>query len=214
MCNSAYNRETIDMMTTPRITVADIQAKMATIDWTTLQIPKTNKGERGQLIEIALGIPNSSALMDLADGELKTFTIGESIACTQLGHCLDEIYNDVSFSQSKLGMKMKQTVFVGFDKGTGQCKGNITINQTTHPLHHHELEEDYDFICNKIRVAMKNGNELTTLTGPNKLLQIRTKASKNPKTKLYTPLMFGKTMLKNKGMAFYLCASFGKKLLC
>ena len=81
-------------------------------------------------------------------------------------------------------------------------------------LHHHELEEDYDFICNKIRVAMKNGNELTTLTGPNKLLQIRTKASKNPKTKLYTPLMFGKTMLKNKGMAFYLCASFGKKLLC
>uniref|UniRef100_A0A6C0BY53 DNA mismatch repair MutH/Type II restriction enzyme Sau3AI domain-containing protein n=1 Tax=viral metagenome TaxID=1070528 RepID=A0A6C0BY53_9ZZZZ len=200
-------------MNTPRITVAEIQSKLETIDWSLLDIPKTNKGERGQLIEIALGIPNSSALMDLADGELKTFTIGESIACTQLNHCLDEISTETEFAKSKVGLKMKQTVFIGFDKATGQCKGNVTTNEISHPEHHHQLQEDYEFICNKIRLAMKNETELFTINGPNKLLQIRTKASKNPKTGLYAPLMFNGKMLKNKGMAFYLCASFGKKLL-
>jgi hypothetical protein len=200
-------------MNTQRITVADIQAKLTMIDWNTLEIPKTNKGERGQLIEIALGIPNSSALMDLADGELKTFTIGESIACTQLNHCLDEISNEISFEKSKLGLKMKQTIFIGFDKQTGQCKGNVTTNEVSHPEHHQQLQEDYEFICNKIRMAMRNGTELFTINGPNKLLQIRTKASKNPKTGLYAPLMFNGKMLKNKNMAFYMCANFGKKLL-
>jgi len=201
------------MMNTQRITVADIQAKLTTFDWNSLDIPKTNKGERGQLIELALGIPNSSALMDLADGELKTFTVGESIACTQLNHCLDEISNEISFEKSKLGMKMKQTIFIGFDKQTGQCKGNVTTHEDSHPEHHKQLQEDYDYICNKIRVAMRNGTELFTINGPNKLLQIRTKASKNPKTGLYAPLMFNGKMLKNKNMAFYMCANFGKSLL-
>ena len=60
---------------------------------------------------------------------------------------------------------------------------------------------------------MRNGTELFTINGPNKLLQIRTKASKNPKTGLYAPLMFKGKMLKNKNMAFYMCANFGKSLL-
>jgi hypothetical protein len=201
------------MMNIPRITVADVQSKLNTVNWSLIDIPKTNKGGRGQLIEIVLGIPNSSALMDLADGELKTFTIGESIACTQLNHCLDEIANETSFASSKLGMKMSQTIYIGFDKITGQCKGNVTTNEVTHPEHHQHLQEDYEFISAKVRLAMKRGTEITTINGPNRLLQIRTKASKNPRTGLYAPLMFNGKMLKNKGMAFYLHASFGNKLM-
>ena len=41
-----------------------------------MSVPGRNKGERGQALELILGIPNSSALTDLEDGELKTFTVG------------------------------------------------------------------------------------------------------------------------------------------
>ena len=53
--------------------------------------------------------------------------------------------------------------------------------------------------------------ELSTFTGPNGLLQIRTKASKtNGK---YVPLTFAGTQLKDKGMAFYLCGKFGRNVM-
>ena len=74
-----------------KLTVADVQSKFSDFDFDSFHKPGRNKGERGQLIEIALGVGNSSNLRDLIDGELKTFTIGESIAVTQLKHCLQEI---------------------------------------------------------------------------------------------------------------------------
>ena len=61
-------------------------AKIKVTDFRGFGKPKKNKGSRGQLIELALGIPNSSKLTDLVDGELKTFTVGESIAVTSLKH--------------------------------------------------------------------------------------------------------------------------------
>ena len=39
---------------------------------------------RDRLLELALGIANSSKLTDCVDGELKSFTQGESIAVIQL----------------------------------------------------------------------------------------------------------------------------------
>ena len=194
-----------------KLTALQVAAKLKTTDFRGFDKPATNKGSRGQLLEIALGVPNSSDLTDLADGEIKTFTIGESIAVTQLKHCLSEIIEDcVSFHDSKVGAKLKQTVYVGFTRANDYV-GTEVLNEETHPEHYQELAEDYNFICDTIRAKFNAGEQLTTITGPHNLLQIRTKASKT--NGAYVPLTFAGFTLKDKGMAFYLCSRFGKEVV-
>lgn len=193
-----------------RPTVADIQKRLACFPWNSLEKPGENKGARGQLLELALGVPNSSALKDLVDGELKTFTYGESVACTQLHHCLPDIVSELPFEEGKLGKKMEQAIYVAFSRNN-HFLGTVTLNKESHPTHYSELKEDYLFICGAIRAAINNKTELGTTTGPNDLLQIRTKASKTNGS--YTPLTYNGHKLKDKGMAFYLCGQFGRKLI-
>jgi hypothetical protein len=193
-----------------KLTVNEVFAKLKVTDFSAFGKPGKNKGARGQLLETALGVPNSSDLKDLEDGELKSFTVGESIAATQLKHCLSEIIEDkVSFEESKVGQKLKQTVYVGFTRDNDYV-GTELLNEETHPEHYSELKEDYEFICNSIYTLFNAGKELNTITGPNKLLQIRTKASKT--NGRYVPLTFAGCTLKDKGMAFYLCGQFGRNL--
>lgn len=193
------------------LTVTQTAAKLKVTDFSAFPKPGKNKGARGQLIETALGIPNSSNLKDLVDGELKTFTVGESIAVTQLNHCLSEILEDsVTFSESKVGEKLSQTIYVGFTRANDYV-GTAVLNPETHPEHYKELEEDYNFICDTIRAKFNADEQLSTTTGPNGLLQIRTKASKT--NGHYVPLMFAGSILKDKGMAFYLCGKFGKEVV-
>ena len=193
-----------------KLTTLEVFAKLNVTDFSAFEKPGKNKGARGQLLETALGVPNSSDLKDLEDGEIKTFTVGESIAATQLKHCLSEIIEDaVSFDDSKVGQKLKQTVYVGFTRNNDYV-GSVILNEETHAAHYQELREDYEFICNSIRTLFDAGKELSTITGPNGLLQIRTKASKT--NGRYVPLTFADVTLKDKGMAFYLCAQFGRNL--
>ena len=193
-----------------KLTVNEVFAKLKVTDFSAFDKPGKNKGARGQLLETALGVPNSSDLKDLEDGELKSFTVGQTIAATQLKHCLSEIIeNKVSFEESKVGQKLKQTVYVGFTRDNDYV-GTELLNEETHPEHYSELKEDYEFICNSICTLFNAGKELNTITGPNKLLQIRTKASKT--NGRYVPLTFAGCTLKDKGMAFYLCGQFGRNL--
>ena len=195
---------------TLKLTTLQVYAQLKVTDFSAFGKPGKNKGARGQLLETALGVPNSSDLKDLEDGELKSFTVGESIAATQLKHCLSEIIEDkVSFEESKVGQKLKQTVYVGFTRDNDYV-GTELLNEETHPEHYSELKEDYEFICNSICTLFNAGKELNTITGPNKLLQIRTKASKT--NGRYVPLSFAGCTLKDKGMAFYLCGQFGRNL--
>lgn len=173
---------------------------------------KSNKGKRGQQLESVLGIPNGNSLRDMIDGELKSYTRGESIAVTQLKHCLDEIINKkVLFNNSKLGLKMKQTIYVAFYKKCGTYKDYTVLNKNTHRKHYKHLKEDYEYICKEIVKCYKKKIGLHTITGPNNLLQIRTKDSKN-KYGLYNPIVFQNWQAKDKGMAFYLTGEFGKQL--
>jgi len=193
-----------------KLTTLQVFAQLKVTDFSAFDKPGKNKGARGQLLELALGVPNSSDLKDLEDGEIKTFTVGESIAATQLKHCLSEIIEDkVSFDESKVGAKLKQTVYVAFTRENDYV-GTVILNEETHATHYQELREDYEFICNSIRTLFDAGKQLTTITGPNGLLQIRTKASKT--NGRYVPLTFAGCTLKDKGMAFYLCGSFGRNL--
>lgn len=194
----------------PKLTTLEVFAKLNVTDFSAFEKPGKNKGARGQLLETALGVPNSSDLKDLEDGEIKTFTVGESIAATQLKHCLSEIIEDsVSFDDSKVGQKLKQTVYVGFTRENDYV-GSTILNEETHAEHYQELRQDYEFICNSIRTLFDAGKQLSTITGPNGLLQIRTKASKT--NGRYVPLTFAGVTLKDKGMAFYLCGQFGRNL--
>jgi len=200
----------MSIATMSKLTTNEVFAKLNVTDFSAFEKPGKNKGARGQLLETALGVPNSSDLKDLEDGEIKTFTVGESIAATQLKHCLSEIIQDaVSFDESKVGQKLKQTVYVGFTRENDYV-GSVILNEETHPEHYQQLREDYEFICSKIRRAFDVESELNTITGPNGLLQIRTKASKT--NGAYVPLRFAGVTLKDKGMAFYLCGSFGRNL--
>jgi hypothetical protein len=159
-----------------------------------------------------LGISNGSSLKDMIDGELKSFTQGETIAVTQLKHCLSEIIEDsVLFDDSKVGQKLKQTVYVGFSR-SNEYLGTAVLNEEIDYQHYQQLRGDYEYICDKIRFAFNTESELNTITGPNGLLQIRTKASKT-KSGYYVPLKFAGVTLKDKGMAFYLCSQFGKTIV-
>ncbi len=193
-----------------KLTALQVLSSLKLTDFSKFEKPDKNKGSRGQLLETALGIPNSSDLKDLADGELKSFTLGESIAVTQLKHCLSEIIDDkVSFDNSNVGKKLQQTIYVAFSRSNDYIN-SILLNEEIYPEHYQELREDYNHICDKIRTAFDNDQKLHTITGPNGLLQIRTKASKSNGS--YTPLTFKDVTLKNKYMAFYLCGKFGKQL--
>ena len=192
-----------------KLTIHDICKKLETADLTSIDSPTLNKGSRGKQIELMLGIANSSNLTDLQDGEIKSFTIGQSIAITQLHHCLHEIINTKKvFRESKVGIKIVNTIYFAFAKN-GTFQSWKYINHCYGIIE--KMTEDYDFISKTIRNNYASKKWLHTINGPNKILQIRTKASKTKKG-VYNSLVFNDIILNNKGMAFYLTSKFVKSL--
>ena len=184
------------------LTLRETQNKLQKTNFEELPKPRKNKGVRGQLLELALGIPNSSKLTDLVDGELKSYTKGESVAVTQLRHTLTEVFNKTPFNQSKLGIKISRTLYVAFDR-QNNFLGTATHTETN-PL----IEEDYNDICDYIR----NTKTLNTFTGRNGILQIRTKDSKD-RNGNYHPIFWEGQQLSNKGFAFYLTGRYAKTIV-
>ena len=199
------------MLRKDKLSVAQVESMLNQFDFSQLPKPAKNKGRRGQILESALGIANGNSLTDLSDGELKTFTIGESIALTSLGHCLPEIIDKPrTFRESKVFAKLKQVICVGYNRD-GDFLNWTTVNESSFGEYYSKFAEDYDFISSKIRTEYANKRELHTINGPNKLLQIRTKASKKSDG-TYTPLHHNGVCLKNKYMSFFLRAEFGKQI--
>ena len=193
------------------LTLSEVQFNLTKVDFTTLPKPRKNKGVRGQLLELALGIPNSSKLTDMVDGELKSFTKGESIAVTQLKHTLPQIFDKTPFSQTKIGIKLQQTLYVGFDR-QNNFLGTTTLTPDTAPEHYELLQNDFDFIANRIRESFYNKSELHTINGLNGLLQIRTKDGKD-RNGNYHPIYWKGQKMTNKGFAFYLTGKYAKSII-
>lgn len=194
---------------TQKLTIDEICQKLKVADLSGFSKPGRNKGERGQQLELALGVANSSALTDLEDGEIKSFTFGESIAVTQLKHCLHEIItHKAPFHDSKVGAKIRNTLYIAFDRN-----GSFRSWKCAREYHGFlsKLAEDYEYIVGAVTSAYTNSKKLHTITGPNEALQIRTKASKT-KNGTYVPMTYQETELSNKGMAFYLTAKFAKSV--
>ena len=197
--------------------LSEAHSKLNSIDKTNAPIPSKNKGGRGIWIEKQLGMKQSSQLNDFEDGELKAYKHGQTIAVTMVQHCLGEILESkLSYSKSKVGRKLYNVLFVKFTK-SGEFVGSLTFNDESHQELCNKLEEDYNYICEEIRRRYELGKELTTINGSrdkngvNKLLQIRTKASKTSKG-TYVPLVYNSQQLKDKAMAFYLTNKFEKLL--
>ena len=189
----------------------EAETKLNLIDKDNAPIPGRNKGGRGLWVEEQLGMKQSSQLNDFDDGELKAFKEGQTIAVTMVQHCLDEILDrSVSYSESNVGKKLRNVLFVKFAK-TGEFVKSLVSNSQIHRELHYKLSEDYNYICAEIRRRYDNNEELNTITGSNGLLQIRTKASK---TRLgnYVPLEYNGKRLKDKAMAFYLTRTFETSL--
>ena len=188
------------------LTLSQVKTNLTNVDFSKLPKPGKNKGDRGQLLELALGIPNSSRLTDLVDGELKSYTKGESIAVTQLRHTLPEVMNNTPFNKSKLGIKISRTLYVAFDRQ------NNFLGTATHTEPNKLIEGDYQYICEIIRHKIGMGQPLTTITGLNKVLQIRTKDSKD-RNGNYHPIKWEGQELSNKGFAFYLTGRYAKTIV-
>ena len=156
-------------------------------------------------------MPQSSQLNDFDDGELKAFKEGQTIAVTMLQHCLDEVFDKgISYSESNVGKKLRNVLFVKFAK-SGKFVKSLVSNAEKHQQLYYDLSTDYNYICEKIRERYNNNQLLNTITGPNKLLQIRTKANKNTLGN-YVPLEYNGKRLKDKAMAFYLTRTFETSL--
>ena len=191
--------------------LSEAESKLNSIDKNQAPIPGRNKGGRGLWVEEQLGMKQSSQLNDFEDGDLKAFKEGQTIAVTMVQHCLNEILDrGVSYSESNVGKKLYNVLFVKFAK-TGEFVKSLVTNSQIHRELHYKLSEDYNYICAEIRRRYDNNEELTTINGKHKLLQIRTKASK---TRLgnYVPLEYNGKRLKDKAMAFYLTRTFEQSI--
>ena len=171
-------------------------------------LPNKNKGYRGQYVEEKVGLKNCSDLADFkGGGDLKTVTLGESNAITQLLHMLPEIIElNIDFENSKLYEKIKDVVWVIYDR-----KGVLIKRTKVSLCENIELQnkiiEDFDYIKHEIRRRYNKKKELSTINGPKDINQIRTKASKP-----YTAMKYKGFQLYDKYMAFYYKANYVKEL--
>jgi DNA mismatch repair protein MutH len=173
-----------------------------------------NKGSTGQMLEKAIGLPLSNKMMDLSDGELKStkFLSGkpaESGFVTQLPHILNDIANAISYIETNLAMKLRQVIHVPVHKDSqnpldwyiGLPK---IVSKETHPEIHLKIAQDFEFIAAYIRsVFVEKDASLHTYTGPNGVLQIRTKDSKP-----YKPISWNGDEISNKSFAFYFTRNY------
>ena len=127
--------------------LSEAEVKLNSINKDFAPIPGRNKGGRGLWVEEQLGMKQSSQLNDFDDGELKAFKEGQTIAVTMVQHCLNEIFDrGVSYSQSNVGKKLNNILFVKFAK-TGEFVKSLVSNSQIHRELHYKLSEDYNYIC-------------------------------------------------------------------
>ena len=185
----------------------EAEIKLNSIDKDNAPIPGRNKGGRGQWVEQQLGLDLGSNLLDFDDGEGKTFKDGEPIAVTMLQHCFDEVFDkSISFSESKVGNKLDNVLFIKFAK-SGKFVGSLVTNSKTYRELYYKLSQDYNDVCEGIRRYYNNKEEVHTINGRNGYLQIRSKANPKPDGS-YKPLVYNGRQVYHCAMAFYLTRKF------
>lgn len=175
------------------------------------------KGRMGQILEILLGIDNSSRTLDFIDGELKTNKCDrygnplETMYITQISSIIDELILKKDFYETRLFKKVSNLLYVPVCK-----EGNpedwfflpyVHVNLENDRFYElkMQLEEDYYEICDTLRFHIEESNDGYIHTSNGKFIQIRSKDSK-PYNPIYS--MIYKRYISNKNHAFYFKKDF------
>jgi hypothetical protein len=176
------------LKTMNRPTIEEVHLLLQTIP--SFSCPKTsNKGLPGVLLEKLTGIPQSSAHLDCANGELKLFPVKrlkngtlvpkETIAVTMLNTA--RLAEEADFATSHCGTKLKHTLFVPYLREEDMLHFFPASIVTMSPDMCAKLGADYT----AIREGFLKDGTLTSKTGI--YLQNRTKGAGGdaPKTRAF-----------------------------
>ena len=181
---------------------------------------KINKGGVGQFIEKLIGLNNTNALTDFADGELKTNkadTDGaplETMFISQISSNFDQLISDqISFEDSWIYQKIKNLLYVPIckvgndpDQWYIQSAYHVQINEEGELFR--QLADDFTQIKSKLLSDINSGNGYIH-TSSGVFIQIRSKDSKP-----YHPIFSVQydRDISNKNHAFYFKKEFMQKV--
>lgn len=181
----------------------------------------TNKGNVGQLLEILIGLSNTSKRLDFEDGELKTNKSDikgnpkETMFITQISAQIDELFKKTPFEDSYIYKKINNMVYVPVCKeGTESCWRflpyiHVELENPQFRELRDQLEEDYYSIIDQLIYHVNNSQDGFIHTSNGKFIQIRSKDSK-PYHPIYSRT-FNK-YISNKNHAFYFKKEYMKYL--
>lgn len=176
---------------------------------------KTDKGLVGKLLELKIGIPNSSAKLDLSDGELKTNKCDptgkplETIFISQISQQFDEIIGGKPFEESYLWEKIRNLLYVPVCKQGSQSNWFllppvvVRLESKNFEAIRRQLTADFKRIVEQLKEHIETSGSIHTSNGV--FIQVRSKDSKP-----YHPI-FSTTYQKNisnKNHAFYFRKNF------
>ncbi|PTV97849.1 DNA mismatch repair protein MutH [Halanaerobium saccharolyticum] len=185
---------------------------------------RINKGLTGQLLELQLGLENSSRNLDFEDGELKSNKVDidgkplETMYIKQISSMIDDLLSEKNFFETKLYKKINNILHVPVYKGSRKNKVNrkewrllpyIHIKLSEHPQLKKQLEEDYYNICKLMKKQLDKSQNSYLHTCNGKYIQIRTKDSK-PYNAIYSNVY--NRIVSDKNRAFYFKKEFIKKI--
>lgn len=176
---------------------------------------QTDKGNVGKILEVLLGLYNTSAALDFSDGELKTNKCGrdgtpmETIFIKQISSLIDNLLNMEKFEESPLFSKIQNLLLVPVNKDGIQAEWmflpplHFSINDPSNSVIKDQLKADYYSICGQLVAHIERSGGIHTSNGA--LIQIRSKDAM-PYNPIYSQLR-GR-YVSNKNHAFYFKKEF------
>ena len=181
---------------------------------------RINKGGVGQFIEKLIGLNNTNALTDFADGELKTNkadTNGaplETMFISQISSNFDQLISDqISFEYSWIYQKIKNLLYVPIckvgndpDQWYIQSAYHVQINEGSELFR--QLSADFTKIKSKLLADINSGDGYIH-TSNGSFIQIRSKDSRP-----YHPIFSAQydRDISNKNHAFYFKTEFMREV--
>lgn len=180
---------------------------------------RINKGGVGQFIEKLIGLNNTNALTDFADGELKTNkadTNGaplETMFISQISSNFDQLISDqISFEDSWIYQKIKNLLYVPIckvgndpDQWYIQSAYHVQINEGGELFR--QLADDFTQIKSQLLSDINSENGYIH-TSSGVFIQIRSKDSKS-----YSPIFSAQyDQISNKNHAFYFKKEFMREV--
>jgi len=177
-----------------------------------------NKGRAGQLMEKAIGLQQSTSLLDFEDGDLKTFKSREdaypleTMAIHQFGDEVDDLVKRVPFRETPLHRKTARMIVLAICKVPKSPQDWFITNATMidarpETTWFKRFQLSYSQVLDAFHAHLSKDGRFHTSNGD--YIQIRTKDSKP-----YHPV-FSRILNKelcNKRIAFYFRKSFMKEL--